>query len=112
VSPRREDHVSGLGISSASSGDSVAPLPEREMAPAEGSGRVQVLVWEMPRPPRGKLWTRRIEARAEAGASGWGAAAPKMEGMCFRCFLPRHRKKDCTNTEICMQCWQKGHLAK
>jgi hypothetical protein len=78
----------------------------------EGRAKVQDrLVWEMPKPSRGKQWTRRIEARNDAGASGWGAAAPEMRGLCFRCFLPGHRKKDCTNAEVCMRCWQKGHPA-
>ncbi|KAK1663482.1 hypothetical protein QYE76_051641 [Lolium multiflorum] len=113
ASPRRHDHVSGLGISSASSGGSVAPRPEvGEQAPPEGRARVQDrLVWELPKPSKGKKWTRRLETRQEAGTAGWGAAAQEMRGLCFRCFLPGHRKRDCTNAEVCMRCWQKGHPA-
>jgi hypothetical protein len=96
ASPRRHDHVSGLGISSPSSGGSVAPRPElreKEVEPQEGRTRVQDrLVWELPKPSKGKMWTRRIEVRKEQGASGWGASAPEMRGLCFRCFLPGHRK--------------------
>jgi hypothetical protein len=41
VSPWRHDHVSGLGISSASLGGSVAPRPEvREKDPLEGRARI------------------------------------------------------------------------
>ncbi|KAK1667747.1 hypothetical protein QYE76_055906 [Lolium multiflorum] len=113
ASLQRHDHVSGLGISSASSGGSVAPRPEtREMEPLEGRARLQDrLVWELPKPSKGKLWTRRIETRKETGALGWGASAPEMRGLCFRCFQPGHRKRDCTNAEVCMRCWQKGHPA-
>ncbi|KAK1553476.1 hypothetical protein QYE76_017014 [Lolium multiflorum] len=113
ASPRRHDHVSGLGISSASSGGSVAPqLEVREKEPQEGRARIQDrLVWELPKPSKGKQWTRRIKVRKEMGASGWGASAPEMRGLCFRCFLPGHRKRDCTNAEVCMRCWQKGHPA-
>ncbi|KAK1648894.1 hypothetical protein QYE76_066699 [Lolium multiflorum] len=101
ASPRRDDHVSGLGISSASSGGSIAPRPKmREQDLPEGRASVQDrLVWELSKPSKGKQWTRRIEARNEAGAS-----APEMEGLCFWCFLPGHRKKDCTNAEVCMRC--------
>ncbi|KAK1698010.1 hypothetical protein QYE76_014707 [Lolium multiflorum] len=113
ASPRRDAHVSGLGILSASSGGSVAPRhEERELVPEEGRVRAHDrLVWERPKPSKGKLWTRRIEARNEAGAAGWGAPAPEMRGLCFRCYLPGHRKRDCTNAEVCMRCWQKGHPA-
>ncbi|KAK1699185.1 hypothetical protein QYE76_015882 [Lolium multiflorum] len=113
ASPRRHDHVSGLGISSASSGGNVAPRPEvREKAPLEERLRVQDrLVWELPKPSKGKQWTRRIERRKEMGTSGWGAAAPEMRDLCFRCYLPGHRKRDCTNADVCMRCWQKGHPA-
>ncbi|KAK1608074.1 hypothetical protein QYE76_031747 [Lolium multiflorum] len=113
-SPRRNDHVSGLGLSSASSGESVAPCPEPRMAALlEERARVQDrLVWEQPRPSKGKRWTRRIEARHDAGAAGWGAPSPGMAGLCFRCFLPGHRKVDCTNAEVCLRCWQRGHPAK
>ncbi|KAK1602908.1 hypothetical protein QYE76_017457 [Lolium multiflorum] len=113
ASPLRKDHVSGLGLSSASSGESVAPRPELgKAALPEERARVQDrLVWEQAKPSRGMRWTRRIETRREAGA-GWGASAPDMAGLCFRCFLPGHRKRDCTNAEVCMRCWQRGHPAK
>jgi hypothetical protein len=105
ASLRRADHVSGLGLSSPSSDGSVAPRPgarelEKEVAPPEGRVRAQDrLVWELPKPSKGKLWTRRIEARNEGGAAGWGAPAPEMRGLCFRCYQPGHRKRECTN------CW-------
>ncbi|KAK1643399.1 hypothetical protein QYE76_061204 [Lolium multiflorum] len=113
VSPRGADHVSGLGISSASSGGSVAPrLEVRDEVLPEGRARVQDrLVWEVPKPSRGKLWTRRIESRREIGAGDWGVSPPEMRGLCFRCYLPGHRKRDCTNAEVCMRCWQRGHPA-
>ncbi|KAK1646394.1 hypothetical protein QYE76_064199 [Lolium multiflorum] len=108
VSSWRGDHVSGLGISSASSGGSVAPRPElreKEQVRPEGRARAQErLVWEVPRPSRGKRWTRRIEERKEAGGAGWGAPAMEMRGLCFRCYLSGHRKRDCTNAEVCMRC--------
>jgi hypothetical protein len=91
ASLRRDDHVSGLGISSASSGGSVAPRPEareKELALPEGRARVQDrLVWELLKPSKGKQWTRRIEARNDAAASGGGASTPEMRGLCFQCFL-------------------------
>ncbi|KAK1692608.1 hypothetical protein QYE76_009305 [Lolium multiflorum] len=34
-----------------------------------------------------------------------------MRGLCFRCYLPGHRKRDYTNAEVCMRCWQRGHPA-
>ncbi|KAK1694841.1 hypothetical protein QYE76_011538 [Lolium multiflorum] len=110
---RRHDHVSGIGLSSASSGGSVAPRPAvGAQGPPEGRAHVQDrLVWEMPKPSKGKKWTRRLESRKEAGAAGWGTAAQEMRGLCFRCYLPGHRKRDCTNAEVCMRCWQKGHPA-
>ncbi|KAK1616776.1 hypothetical protein QYE76_022293 [Lolium multiflorum] len=113
AAPRQDEHVSGLGISSASSGGSVAPRPEvREKDLPEVRARVHDrLVWEMPKPSRGKLWTRRIDARKEAGAGAWGTSPPEMRGLCFRCYLPGHRKRDCTNAEVCMRCWQRGHPA-
>ncbi|KAK1686446.1 hypothetical protein QYE76_047294 [Lolium multiflorum] len=114
VSLPRNEHVSGLGLSSASSGESIAPRPEpRKTALLEERARVQDrLVWEQPKPSKGKRWMRRIEARNEAGAAGWGASSPEMAGLCFRCFLPGHRKRDCTNAKVCMRCWQKGHPTK
>lgn len=115
VSSWRDDHVSGLGISSASSGGSVAPRPElreKEQVLPEGRACIQDrLVWEVPRPSKGKRWTRRIEERKEAGGADWGAPAMEMRGMCFRCYLPGHRKRDCTNAEVCMRYWQRGHPA-
>ncbi|KAK1605412.1 hypothetical protein QYE76_029085 [Lolium multiflorum] len=123
ASPRRQDHVSGLGLSSASSGGSVV-APGRA-APAQGPemprGRVQDrLAWEVVPPSKKTLWKRRVEAqdtevpsgRPAAGPAGWEAAAPVMEGLCFRCYEPGHRKKDCTNVEVCVRCWQSGHPAK
>jgi hypothetical protein len=77
-------------------------------------GRAHVydrLVWELPKPSKGKKWTRRLEMRNEAGTAGWGSAAQEMRGLCFRCFLSGHRERDCTNTEVCMRCWQKGRPA-
>ncbi|KAK1563958.1 hypothetical protein QYE76_007795 [Lolium multiflorum] len=101
-SSRRYDHVSGLGLSSASSWESVAPRQVvREHAPPEVRPRAKDrLGWELPKPSKGRLWSRRIEVRNEAGASGWGASPPEMSGLCFRCFLPGHRKRDCTNAEV------------
>ncbi|KAK1670775.1 hypothetical protein QYE76_058934 [Lolium multiflorum] len=34
-----------------------------------------------------------------------------MRGLCFRCYRPGHRKRDCTNAEVCKRCWQRGHPA-
>ncbi|KAK1609731.1 hypothetical protein QYE76_033404 [Lolium multiflorum] len=100
ASPRRGDHVSGLGISSASSGGSVAAprMEGGEVAQPEERGRVQDrLGWEQPQPSKKTLWKRRVEARNAAGPAGWGAPAQEMEGLCFRCFEPGHRKRYCTN---------------
>ncbi|KAK1645617.1 hypothetical protein QYE76_063422 [Lolium multiflorum] len=115
ASPCRGDHVSGLGISSASSGGSVAaPLVEGgEVAQPEARGRVQDrLGWEQPPPSKKTLWRRRVEARNASGPAAWGAPAQEMEGLCFRCFEPGHRKRDCINAEVCLRCWQRGHPAK
>ncbi|KAK1630655.1 hypothetical protein QYE76_004970 [Lolium multiflorum] len=108
------DHVSGLGISSASSGNS-ADVRQAEavlQAPAAGRGRVQDhLVWEQPRPSKKTMWRRRVEARSGAEA-GRGAVTPEMEGLCFRCYEPGHRKRDCVNEEVCVRCWLRGHPAR
>ncbi|KAK1604374.1 hypothetical protein QYE76_028047 [Lolium multiflorum] len=123
ASPRRQDHVSALGLSSASSGGNVA-APGRA-ALAQGlempRGRVQDrLAWEVVPPSKKTMWKRRVEARdtevppgrPAAGPAGWEAAAPVIEGLCFRCYEPGHRKKDCTNAEVCVRCWHSGHPAK
>jgi hypothetical protein len=90
ASSARKDHVSGLGISSASSGNS-ADVQRAEVtlqAPAADQGRVQDrLVWEQPRPSKKTMWRRRVEARNDA-AAGRGAVAPEMDGLCFRCYEP------------------------
>ncbi|KAK1695761.1 hypothetical protein QYE76_012458 [Lolium multiflorum] len=102
-----------MGISSASSGNNADVLRAEAVlqAPAEGRGRVQDrLVWEQPRPSKKSMWRRRVEARNDA-AAGRGAA-PEMEGLCFRCYEPGHRKRDCTNDEVCVRCWLRGHLAR
>ncbi|KAK1570078.1 hypothetical protein QYE76_056718 [Lolium multiflorum] len=57
------------------------------------------------------MWRRRVDARNDASA-GRGAVAPEMEGLCFRCYLPDHRKRDCTNEEVCVRCWLRGHPAR
>ncbi|KAK1653228.1 hypothetical protein QYE76_071033 [Lolium multiflorum] len=107
------DHVSGLGISSASSGNSLDVLRAvaPPQAPAAERGRVQDrLVWEQPRPLKKTMWRRRVEARSDAAAGR--AVAPEMEGLCFRCYEPGHRKRDCTNDEVCVRCWLRGHPAR
>nr|XP_051205138.1 uncharacterized protein LOC127318705 [Lolium perenne] len=110
----RNERVSGLGLSSASSGNSVG-APRAEVtapAPAAVRGRVQDrLGWEQPRPSKKSMWRRRVDARAEA-ASARGAVTPEMEGLCFRCYEPGHRKRDCTNDEVCVRCWLRGHPAR
>ncbi|KAK1627677.1 hypothetical protein QYE76_001992 [Lolium multiflorum] len=115
ASPSRKDHVLGLGLSSASSGNSVA-MQRAEApvhAPAEERGRVQDrLVWEQPRPLKRSMWRRRVEARNAAAAPSRGAVAPEMDGLCFRCYEPGHRKRDCMNEEVCIRCWLRGHPAK
>ncbi|KAK1643711.1 hypothetical protein QYE76_061516 [Lolium multiflorum] len=58
------------------------------------------------------MWRRRVEASNAEGPAGWGAPAPEMEGLCFRCFEPGHRKRECANAEVCLRCWQRDHPAK
>jgi hypothetical protein len=111
-SPARNERVSDLGLSSASSGNSVGALRAElvPQAPAADLGRVHDrLAWEQPRPSKKTMWRRRVEARDEA----WrGAVAPEMDGLCFRCYEPGHRKRDCTNDELCVRCWVRGHPAR
>ncbi|KAK1696454.1 hypothetical protein QYE76_013151 [Lolium multiflorum] len=114
ASPDRDAHVSGMGLSSASSGNGVeAPRVElTPQVPAAERGRVHDrLAWEQPRPSKKTMWRRRVEARADATA-GRGAAAPEMDGLCFRCYEPGHRKRECTNDELCVRCWVRGHPAR
>jgi hypothetical protein len=63
ASSARNDHVSGLGISSASSGNS-ADVQRAEVtlqAPAADQGRVQDrLVWEQPRPSKKTMWRQAV----------------------------------------------------
>jgi hypothetical protein len=47
----------------------------------EGRARVQDrLVLELPKPSKGKQWTRRIEARNDAAASGGGTSTLFLAG--------------------------------
>ncbi|KAK1680880.1 hypothetical protein QYE76_041728 [Lolium multiflorum] len=57
------------------------------------------------------MWRRRVEARSDS-AAGRGTVAPEMEGLCFRCYEPGHRKRDCVNAEVCVRCWLRGHPAR
>lgn len=112
--PPDKDHVSGLGISSASTGNSVGAAPRQEVAavaPVNARGRVQDrLVWEKVGPSKKTLWRRRVEERSAAEEAR--RRASEMEGLCFRCYQPGHKKMECTNDEVCIRCWQVGHPAK
>ncbi|KAK1617092.1 hypothetical protein QYE76_022609 [Lolium multiflorum] len=115
ASPYGHEHVSGLCLSSASSQGNNAGAGRQEVlgpAPAEGQGRVQDRGWEQARPCKKTLWRRRVEERQWVGPPNGRAVSPEMDGLCFRCYEPGHRKRDCTNEEVCLRRWQKGHLAK
>jgi hypothetical protein len=48
----------------------------------------------------------------ERGRRVWlGRVGVEMSGLCFLCFLSGHRKRDCTNAEVCMRCWQRGQAS-
>ncbi|KAK1614375.1 hypothetical protein QYE76_019892 [Lolium multiflorum] len=118
VRPRGQDHVSGMGVSSAS-GESEEVAQQVQATAVHGAvqgparGRVQDrLVWQQPKRSSGTMWRLRQERQRAEGERKRKALSPEMDGICFNCYREGHRKTECTFETVCLRCGEEGHEAK
>ncbi|KAK1621227.1 hypothetical protein QYE76_026744 [Lolium multiflorum] len=109
--------VSGLGLSSCSSG--LSPAEASSSLNLQATGTVQAqgrriqdrLQWVQPKPSRKAAWRRRKSLRRQQQASleAPRAVSPSMAGRCFKCLRPGHPKRACWNEQVCYRCGEEGH---